>query len=355
MPGPASLEELGVPYGYAWVRLRMKSSSAKKVRAGLLETGDRLSLFVGETPVGTFGRGPGADGWTVELSLKSGEQVVTALVDNSGRLSDGPVLEGRRGLYGHLWELKPLKAGASKIENAAPMSLLAWRSPILGVEADDRTDARRLTWRFAHRKANPIALIVQPDPKAEAPPWPVIVVVNEKPLHILDIGPDGDRAMIPEEALSRGNNVVQLVSLRQADEVFADLKGRIEMHECVAKVTEKSEWALAKWEPPTRGAWETWNKTAKARRGRPVWYRASFSIAGTERPLYFEAVGLSKGQLFVNGHNVGRYWAATTSGKAVERGPRLFVPDAWLKPGAANELVIFDEGGFTPEKVTLTA
>ncbi len=354
MAGPASLESIGVPYGYAWMRLKMKVSGPKKVRAGFLETGDRLNLFVGGVPSGVIGHGPGADGWATDLALKAGEQFITALVDNTGRPSNTPVLDGTRGIYGHPWELKAFKAGASKVENAAPLSLLAWRTPIMGVEADDRTDAKRLTWRFAHRKSSPLALIIDPDPKAEAPPWPVVLIVNEKPVRMLNIGPAGDRALISEESLSRGNNVVQIATLRQPDEVFGEIKSRVSIHECAAKLAEKSEWALAKWEPPARGAWEPWNKTSKTKRGRPAWFKAAFTAPATDRPIYFDAAGLSKGQLFINGHNVGRYWVATTSGKSVDIATRLFIPDAWLKPGAPNEISLFDEGGFAPEKVTLT-
>lgn len=355
MTGPASLESLGVPYGYAWMRMKFKLSGAKKLTAGFLESGDRLNLFVGGAPAETIGLGPGAGAWTAELALKSGEQVITALVDNAGRPSDGPVLEGSRGIYGHPWELKSFKAGASKVENGAPMALLSWRSPIMGVEADDRTDPRRLTWKFAHRKAAPLAVIIDADPKAESPPWPVVLVVNDKPVKVLDIGPGGDRAVVGEELLTRGNNTVQVVSLRQADEVFGELKGRVSFYECVDKLSEKAEWSLAKWEPPTRGAWEPLAKNGKGKRGRPAWFRGTFTPPATDRPLYFDAAGLSKGQLFINGHNIGRYWVATTAGKAVDLATRLYIPETWLKAGAANEVMIFDEGGFTPEKASLTS
>lgn len=354
--GPASLEDLGVPYGYAWMRVKFKQSSARKINCGFFESGDRLTLFVGGVSAGVVGRGPGAEPWTIDLPLKAGEQVITALVDNTGRPSDTPVLDGRRGIYGHPWELKPFKAGTAKVEDGAPISLLAWRSPIMGVDADDRTDPKRLTWRFAHRKSSPIGVVIAPEPKAESPPWPVVLMVNDKPLRIVDVGPEGDRVLIPEEALSRGNNVVQFVTLRQADEVFAETKGRTTFFECAAKLAEKTEWSMAKWEPPARGAWEPWGKNGKAKRGRPAWFKASFTFVATDTPLYFDAHGLSKGQVFVNGHNVGRYWTATNAGKSVNTSNRLHIPDAWLKSGASasNEILIFDEGGFSPEKVTLT-
>jgi beta-galactosidase len=49
---------------------------------------------------------------------------------------------------------------------------------------------------------------------------------------------------------------------------------------------------------------------------------------------YFDMSGYSKGILYVNGHNLGRFWNI---------GPqqRLYCPASWLKPGK-NEIVVFD-------------
>lgn len=49
---------------------------------------------------------------------------------------------------------------------------------------------------------------------------------------------------------------------------------------------------------------------------------------------YFDMTGYSKGILYVNGHNLGRYWGI---------GPqqRLYCPASWLKKGK-NEILVFD-------------
>ena len=62
---------------------------------------------------------------------------------------------------------------------------------------------------------------------------------------------------------------------------------------------------------------------------------------------------MSKGQLYVNGRHVGRYWVATGSGKHVGPQTRWLIPQAWLKAGEENELVLFDEHGGNPAKVKL--
>ena len=48
---------------------------------------------------------------------------------------------------------------------------------------------------------------------------------------------------------------------------------------------------------------------------------------------------MSKGQIFLNGHNVGRFWTV---------GPQedYYLPSCWLKE--ENELMLFEEQGLIP-------
>jgi beta-galactosidase len=65
----------------------------------------------------------------------------------------------------------------------------------------------------------------------------------------------------------------------------------------------------------------------------PCFYRGTFNLS---RPgdTFLDTSQLSKGQLWVNGHALGRFWKI---------GPQktLYVPGVWLKQGA-NEVIIFD-------------
>ncbi|WP_454804006.1 glycoside hydrolase family 35 protein [Mucilaginibacter phyllosphaerae] len=73
---------------------------------------------------------------------------------------------------------------------------------------------------------------------------------------------------------------------------------------------------------------------------QPALYRGTFSLRGTV-DTYLDMKSFGKGFVFLNGHNLGKYWNI---------GPQqtLYVPAAWLKKGT-NEIVIFDElkGGHT--------
>lgn len=69
--------------------------------------------------------------------------------------------------------------------------------------------------------------------------------------------------------------------------------------------------------------------------GPPVWYRGTFSNSktGMAADTFLELPGGLKGVVFLNGRNLGRYWAI---------GPQqqLFVPGAWLKE--TNEVLVLE-------------
>jgi beta-galactosidase len=74
----------------------------------------------------------------------------------------------------------------------------------------------------------------------------------------------------------------------------------------------------------------------KAECSGPCFYRGTFVV---EKPgdTFLDTSNLGKGQLWVNGHALGRFWKI---------GPQktLYVPGVWLKKGA-NEVVVFDVDG----------
>ena len=61
------------------------------------------------------------------------------------------------------------------------------------------------------------------------------------------------------------------------------------------------------------------------------WILFSFTNTGD---TYFDLSNYSKGMVYINGHNSGRYWSI---------GPqqRLYCPASWLKKGK-NEIIVFD-------------
>jgi len=84
--------------------------------------------------------------------------------------------------------------------------------------------------------------------------------------------------------------------------------------------------------------------------GSPAFYRATFDTTppgetGPHPILRVTTTGLSRGFVWLNGHNLGRY---------PEKIPvdGLYLPECWQKAGG-NELVVFDEEGHSPAQVKL--
>ena len=71
-------------------------------------------------------------------------------------------------------------------------------------------------------------------------------------------------------------------------------------------------------------------------------FKGTFSLNAVA-DTYFDLSHYKKGVVYVNGHNLGRYW---------EIGPqkRLYCPATWLKKGP-NDIVVFDLHQLTPSPV----
>jgi beta-galactosidase len=88
-----------------------------------------------------------------------------------------------------------------------------------------------------------------------------------------------------------------------------------------------------------------WEPVASADLGTPAFFRTQFTAKvptdNSPCPIYrISTTGLSRGSVFINGHNVGRYPEKIKIDGA-------YLPECWLKDGQ-NSLVIFDEEGHVP-------
>ena len=86
---------------------------------------------------------------------------------------------------------------------------------------------------------------------------------------------------------------------------------------------------------------------------QPSWLGCTFTIKSLDTPLYLEPHGMSKGQIYLNGSNLGRYFVSTHAGKAVGPHNKCLVPASWLREQEPNELILFDEYGRSPSRCKL--
>lgn len=343
---PAPMEAIGVGEGYGWIRVKLKTASASRRKLSIPESSDRVHVYKDGGFAGIIGETPGAEDTGLALPLSKGEQVIGMLVDNLGRRSEGNMIGERKGVFGHLFETAALKSTCSTVE-CEHEEALRTRSPLFGVDRGELIDSRRVMWTFTHRKKSPVCVTV------EGLAALALVYLNEKLLGVVDAHQRG-RWTIDQETLNRGKNELIVGVVGDAGALMASMKKSVTLFECSRAVTDGAEWAYAKWEPPM--ASEFVEAPASAMKGRgsykgsPAWWRCAFGAVDLSRAVRFDATGLSKGQVFINGKNAGRYWVSTPDGKSVEGSTLTHLPAGWLNEGGPNELLIFDEHGFAPGK-----
>ena len=96
---------------------------------------------------------------------------------------------------------------------------------------------------------------------------------------------------------------------------------------------ELTGWIMFKFPFNTVNGFKFDSSTLPAANG-PALYKGTFSLAATG-DTYLDMRGFGKGFVFLNGHNLGKYWYI---------GPQqtIYVPAVWLRKGK-NEITVFDE------------
>lgn len=351
--GPAELGALGSAYGYGWYRVEFKAPGARKARVAIPDSGDRVHLFSSGKCVGVLGSGPGA-ARDLPISLRKGDQTIVALAENLGRASGGADLGERKGLYGHVWEVKPLALGKGAIKSEAPVEALAVREPLWDVAQGDLTSPDRLTWSIKHQRKSAIFLHISSCPARG------LLMVNGEGARFLDRSTSGWVCLDPE-TLGRGAITVQIALLAEAaghtrehveiQDVANEFTQAIHAYEGVTNLTAKGEWSFARWEAPAASAYKPASRGASA--AGPTWWRASFPAPTGAGPLLLELAGMTKGQIYLNSRHVGRYFIAEADGTPVVGQTRHFLPPPFLAPSGVNELTLFDEHGGQASKCRL--
>lgn len=353
LDGPRTLVACGATEGYGWYRILLKSTATKKKLCQLPRAADRVHLFLDGEPAGLWGTAPGADDGPLELRLTKGEHVLTALVDNFGRFADGNDLARPTGLFGHIYEVKALKGGKGKKTTAEPVNPFDLRGFIVGCAQGQLSSTEQVVWSFTHAKKSPILVDVIGATVSGT------FVLNDQPIEYYAGATGGCRLSLllePKEmaAFKRGKNELRFApDARQEKAEDAIIKATT-LYECIDNLSQQTDWSFAKWETPAAAEFQPRARAeAKALKGAPCWWRTAFELAGVPVPAWLDTTGLSKGQAYLNGRNLGRYFTATAAGRAVGPQKLLYVPEPWLITDGENELTIFDEHGFDPSRTKI--
>lgn len=345
--GPASLEQLGCYYGYGWYRIGVGNVKTGRMLAPL--AGDRLHVYSEGKLQGLLGVAPGATREPAQMRL-SGDVLV--LADNLGRPAAHINAPQPKGLFGHIHNVRQVRLAKPKVESVAaadPFDLGGY-VPLARRSIDHVGSIEALVWRIKPTSRRPHILDL-----GELP-IPGVVYVNDRALayhhpHLLQ-GPTRLVLTPGEDPFTSGRNEIRLTPLEPMAE-RVNVEKHVKLYQSTGAVTGRGQWSFRRWEVPARDAFGAMPAPSKAMPSQPAWYRAEFKVGSASVPLFLEPRGMSKGQIYLNGHNVGRYFVATRDGKAVGPQQQYYLPEPWLRVDEANDLLLFDEHGHDPRKCRL--
>ena len=339
--GPASLDTLKTPYGYGWYRVNPDGSGAALSMAP--QAGDRLHLFRDGHRELILGVGEDAQPDPVELSL---DGPIVALADNLGRFSDGWLLGEQKGLWGHLYEVKPLRIGRPAVQASKPPDPFALGGFFEGIREGETAPASSLVWRVKSVGSQPLLVVI------ENLAHRAMLVVNGQPVGLYDAEHTagiGRFLLTFPEHLRRRPNELRL-SLFEPISPSDTPTGVMKVYQVTRNLTEKAEWAFAPWTMPLD---EAFGPMAKDDGSLPCWFRGSFKLSRPRAPLTLDLSSMRKGQIYLNGHNLGRYFTQKSGRRAAPHLNRYYLPEPYLRTDQPNELALFDEHGQNPNSVRL--
>jgi len=321
---PRDMAAFGVVGGYAWYRAVVECPKATRRHVFLPDAEDRALIYLNGKMIGLWGRGDGAVRKPISAAFRRGRNVLTFLADNLGRPNFGPHLGQAKGVTGHVWEAKPLSLNKFKVRPQTEFSRrLVPRMESHLLPALEAGPVWSAEVAFTLPKIHPVHL------SFTQMPYHVVILCNDRQAGFFPNSGGYGQVTLGNE-LRRGKNVLRL--LLWGDVNPKDLE-KVKLHLLLESVTAGAKWSYRRWERPS-------GEGRVVGKGLPAWYRCGFKYAGCTTPLFLKINGAKKGQIFLNGQNVGRFWNLL--------GPQeyYYLPEPWLR--AENELLIFEEHGHIP-------
>ena len=367
---PAPMGADGDTSAYAWYRANVRVEKAGNYTLGFSDVGDWMALFVNGERVGTskvqqrFDH-PVARNFTV--ALKAGENTLAALTAHTGRHKlfnyllpltsidakglSGPVSlskEASKTLAVQQWKWRSASAAEAKSEKAPGHVDAAagdWQDAKIGEDVFQRK--KGFVWYHT-------LLDAVPGPHRrlyfEGVDDNATIFLNGRKLAThKGYGIPFDVKLDSAWHDSGPNELLVLVE-------NTDGPGGIDREVNLVSNPAEDGTPVQGWRmrgglmDPTGGrGWQP-AKSDKAP-GIPSLYRSEFTVtppaaSGPNPVLRFVMRGLSRGFVWLNGHNLGRYPEKTPA-------PGIYLPECWLKNGK-NTLVIFDEEGNSPAQARLS-
>jgi len=347
---PLPMERLGCDLGYGWYRAELALDAPLDDVLAAPGLSDRALIVAGGRELGALGVGPDGPRYTLPLRLDAGRHTLHILADNLGRFNYGSNLGEHKGL------LDTLFLGGAEEELSAGWSAL-WQEAVFAGEAIAGADPRAVrpdradvhlghfafegptVWLLRELETRPgrhYVLHLTGDRNAGA------LFVNGAAVERFSRHRSGGFIRADISALLRpGRNLLALNI-----QGYAGAPWRASLLSYDPDRPLPARWTFRPGVTPDEGERGRGGAGERGTEGAPTFYRARFGqdlLPAGAAALRLRVGSLGKGQIWLNGRNVGRFWQA---------GPQedYKLPVSWLQD--QNELLIFAESG-AADAVTL--
>ncbi len=326
------MSRLDCPLGYGWYRASFDAKRAAKKAIFLPGCEDRAAVFVNGVKAGVWGRGDGAGRRPMTIQLAKGANELTFLVDNLGRFNFGSNMGEPKGMWDDVYVASALRPKAMKMTGGAEKDFSRRIVPrSLQHLAESLRGRRPMVCETSFTLTQAAPVHVQFSDFAHT----VAIFCNDHPVGFFPGVSGGFGDVLLKRETTKGVNRIKL--LLWPDPTAKDVAAAFRFHRLDDNLTAGARWSFRPWRSPSEPSAEP---SAGKGKGLPAWFRTTFKAPkASAGPLFVHICGARKGQLYLNGHNVGRVWSI---------GPQkaYYLPEPWLQ--RTNELLLFEEDGKTP-------
>lgn len=328
--GPTDVDQLGVHQGYVWYRVDIEHSRARKRNLFFPQLEDRAMVYCNGEFVGIWGRGEDAQRSPISVSMKKGVNRLVLLVDNLGRFNYGPRVGEIKGLYGPVYDAKKLRTRKFKVKKQEGFQrrVIPRKVAYLVPELESQP--------LYHAELSiPLNTVTPLHMMFRELPYHVAVVVNERMVEFFAHQNRNFGDVLLTNELKKGSNKIRLMLWGEVDAKL--IQDQVTFYSLMEELSLEADWSMRKWDVPEE-------EGPLVGKNQPAWYVSRFDWDGSAAPLFLQISGARKGQIYLNGHNCGRFWNV---------GPQqyYYLPEPWLTEH--NELKIFEEQGNIPSRSKL--
>lgn len=333
---PLPLERLECDYGYGWYRAELELATPLDDTLAAPHLSDRVTVLAGGERIGTFGIDPDGPHFALPLRLAAGSHDLRLLADNLGRFNYGAALGEHKGL------LDTLYLGGRQEDISDGWTAL-WQEAAFAGEALAHAHPHALR---ADREAVHLGHFAFEGPTV----WLLReLAITPQRRYILHLTGDRNSGAL----FVNGTALERFSRHRSGGLIHADITNLLRPDGPNVLSLNIQNYAAAPWRAtllsydPARPLTARWGFCAGVSPDEqreppehgPAFYRSRFTRSSLPKELAairLRVAGLAKGQIWLNGRNVGRFW---------QIGPQedYKLPVSWL--GDENELLIFAEAG----------